>query len=122
MEYYYVLEVQAEAVEELLNDDGELERVCMSTDTFVLQPVSQNKAAFLDLLSNRFWFRLCINGLPIDTTSEYKEKQLLFHFSFNSLARVEEKNGDFYLGVLLEDEIETLIEALTHTLNDFGYV
>ena len=122
MEYYYVLEMQAEAVEELLNDDGELERVCMSTDTFVLQPVSQNKAAFLDLLSNRFWFRLCINGLPINTTSEYKEKQLLFHFSFNATARVEEKNGDFYLGVLLEDKIEMLIEALTHTLNDFGYV
>ena len=122
MEYYYVLEVQAEAVEELLNDDGELERVCMSTDTFVLQPVSQNKAAFLDLLSNRFWFRLCINGLPIDSTSEYREKQLLFHFSFNSSAKVEEKNGDFYLGVSLENEIGTLVEALTHTLNDFGYV
>lgn len=122
MEYYYVLEMQAEAIEELLNDDGELERVCMSTDTFMLQPVSQSKAAFLDLLSNRFWFRLCINGLPIDTTSEYKEKQLLFHFSFNSCCRVEEKNGDFFLGVLLEDKIEMLIEALTHTLNDFGYV
>ena len=122
MKYYYILEIEAEAVEELLNDDGELERVCMSTDTFVLQPVSQNKAAFLDLLSNRFWFQLCINGLPVDTTSECKEKQLLFHLSFNSLARVEEKNNDYYLGIQLEDSIEQLINALTLTLNDFGYV
>ena len=122
MEYYYIIEVEAEMLEELLNDDNECEMVHTATDVFTLQPVSQNKAAWLNLFPERDWFRLCINGLPIDTTSEYKEKQLLFHFSFNSMARVEEKNGDFYLGVLLEDKIEILVEALTHTLNDFGYV
>ena len=122
MEYYYILEVQADAVEELLNDNDELEMVHTATDTFTLQPVSQDKAAWLNLFPDRAWFRLCINRLPIDTTSEYREKQLMYHFSFNSLARVEEKNNDYYLGIQLEDNIEQLINALTLTLNDFGYV
>lgn len=119
MEHHFLIDVEAEYFEEILNDEG----FPMEHSTFVLftfKPVNVKKAEFLELSPSRAWFTFDIDNEPLNRDSLETDQKIFYDFAYRCDAPLFSKN-QIYVGFDKNQDIEEVIQIFKETLSDYGF-
>ena len=121
MEHMFSIEVQAEYLERMQDDNGSI----MEHTTYMLfsfKPVSFKNAKFLALSSSKVWFTFEIDKEPLTENSAECELKIFNNFAERCNASLQVIKSRIYIGFDTNQDIQEIIHIFKEILNDFGYI